>query len=283
MFSIASITNFLSINTVVTAVSFCKYALCDMFTTENPAALMMLSIAPFVVSEIVTNLFLIKFTNSPKKKYIESNSYERLYEPQEEYKGEFIYYMLMSSLIKGISHYYISPISFNNQLTFTSAAIDIGTFIIKSFVLEVVFDGCHYTIHRFAHSNAILYKHVHKIHHKHIHPSIYTTFYMHPVDILLSYTLPLYVSMKVIGCSRFQFYMYITYLSLQEIAGHSGKAMYPSSGFAQCIWLPKLFHFELYTDDHDLHHTKFNYNYSKRFTLWDKLFGTYMKPETLKN
>ena len=50
--------------------------------------------------------------------------------------------------------------------------------------------------------------------------------------------------------------------------------MRPTSSFPQCIWLPRLFNIELYTEDHDLHHSRNNCNYSKRFSLWDKIFKT---------
>ena len=32
---------------------------------------------------------------------------------------------------------------------------------------------------------------------------------------------------------------------------------------------------ELYVEDHDLHHLKGNCNFSKRFSLWDRVFGTF--------
>lgn len=62
-----------------------------------------------------------------------------------------------------------------------------------------------------------------------------------------------------------------------EISGHIGKRMHPTSSFSQFIWLPKFFNIELYTEDHDLHHSHNNCNYSKRFSLWDKVFGTHKK------
>jgi sterol desaturase/sphingolipid hydroxylase (fatty acid hydroxylase superfamily) len=39
--------------------------------------------------------------------------------------------------------------------------------------------------------------------------------------------------------------------------------------------LPKSLSIELYSRDHLLHHTKPNTNFSKRFSIWDKLFFTY--------
>jgi sterol desaturase/sphingolipid hydroxylase (fatty acid hydroxylase superfamily) len=59
-----------------------------------------------------------------------------------------------------------------------------------------------------------------------------------------------------------------------EISGHAGTYN-KNSSFNQCIWIPKLFGIELYARDHYIHHEKFDYNYAKRFTIWDKAFGTY--------
>jgi sterol desaturase/sphingolipid hydroxylase (fatty acid hydroxylase superfamily) len=39
--------------------------------------------------------------------------------------------------------------------------------------------------------------------------------------------------------------------------------------------LPKWLNIELYCEDHDIHHSVNNCNYSKRFSLWDKVFGTF--------
>lgn len=42
-------------------------------------------------------------------------------------------------------------------------------------------------------------------------------------------------------------------------------------------WLPRLFNFQLKVEeDHDLH-----CNYSKRFTLWDKVFGTFVEKKEI--
>ncbi len=60
-----------------------------------------------------------------------------------------------------------------------------------------------------------------------------------------------------------------------ELCGHSGKDIKTGS-FVQCIWLPRLLNIQLYTVDHDNHHSKNNCNYGKRFSLWDKVFNTYI-------
>jgi sterol desaturase/sphingolipid hydroxylase (fatty acid hydroxylase superfamily) len=67
----------------------------------------------------------------------------------------------------------------------------------------------------------------------------------------------------------------LVYKTFIELSGHTGKKLYPSGSFAQFIWLPKMFGIQLYTEDHNLHHSKGNCNYAKRFSLWDRIFGTY--------
>ncbi|HDY86814.1 MAG TPA: hypothetical protein ENH82_01720 [bacterium] len=54
-----------------------------------------------------------------------------------------------------------------------------------------------------------------------------------------------------------------------------GKEMDKSSSCPQFYWLPKWLGWELKPADHYKHHTHFNCNYSKRFSLWDRTFGTY--------
>ena len=75
--------------------------------------------------------------------------------------------------------------------------------------------------------------------------------------------------------SYFQFILLVVYKTAVEIAGHTGKKTYPTSSFPQFPWLVKYLGIELYTENHDLHHRYLNCNFSKRLSLWDKLFGTY--------
>jgi len=94
--------------------------------------------------------------------------------------------------------------------------------------------------------------------------------------LVITNSIPTIVTLLIIpNISYLQFHFIIVYKNFIEIAGHSGKISYPTCSFPQFVWLPKLLHIELYTDDHDLHHSLNNCNYSKRFSLWDKFFGTY--------
>jgi len=192
------------------------------------------------------------------------------------------FYLLQTSLIKTFTHAFLiyildfkpasihPPFFFNFFLFFLS-------FIAKSFLFEIVFDLFHYSTHRLLHFSPLLYRNIHKTHHEIVNPIPYSTFHMSILDLLFSYSFPLTISLYVLpfDFSLLQFYLLITYLTYQEIGGHIGKIMKPTSSFPQFIWLPKLLGIELYAEDHFLHHSKIKCNFSKRFNIWDKIFNTY--------
>ena len=63
-------------------------------------------------------------------------------------------------------------------------------------------------------------------------------------------------------------------LEVGAVAGHCGCHS-DATSFPQCVWLPRLLGIALTTRDHDAHHTRPKAcNFAKRFTLWDRAFGT---------
>lgn len=197
-------------------------------------------------------------------------------EPKESYRGEFHYHIFRTILIESSMIYYISRREGSvNQLQ------DLALFIPVSFVFELIFDFFHYTTHYAMHRVPILYQWSHKVHHKFRYPTPLTTYYQHPTDIILTNTLPVLATLKVMSMAGIpvSFYtfcllnMYKTYI---EISGHCGKVLNTTS-FPQCVWIPRWLGIGLRVQDHDLHHTLNNCNYAKRFTLWDKVFGSYRR------
>ena len=67
------------------------------------------------------------------------------------------------------------------------------------------------------------------------------------------------------------------YKAYVEAAGHAGCESRATS-FPQCVWLPRYLGIALRTADHDAHHGAAAVNFAKRFTLWDRVFGTYATP-----
>ena len=173
----------------------------------------------------------------------------------------------------------ISDITDGNIIGVLNSTVGI---VIKSFMFEIVFDCAHYAVHRSFHEIPVLYKNVHKYHHEYCNPTAWTAFHIHPADLVLSYSLPLFIATMIASPTKNELLLITTYLTHQEIGGHLGKKMYPTSCFAQCIWLPRFLNIELYTEDHDLHHKKINCNFGKRFALCDKLFDTYQSGTLLE-
>mmetsp|Transcript_85215 Transcript_85215/g.160501 ORF Transcript_85215/g.160501 Transcript_85215/m.160501 type:complete len:351 (-) Transcript_85215:80-1132(-) len=165
-----------------------------------------------------------------------------------------------------------------------------GILVAKSFWMEVVFDFCHYWVHRACHSHPKLYKLAHKAHHRHHNPSVLCTLqqdigetiFANFLPALIAYaSLHIFFALSEVGVlSRFEMAYVMAMKIYQEIGGHMGT-MTSISSFPICMWLPRALGIELRTSDHDLHHAMLKANYSKRFKLWDLVFGTYKKhPKT---
>ena len=124
------------------------------------------------------------------------------------------------------------------------------------FMFELIFDLFHYII---AYSKILFY-----------------TYYHSPLYVIISVSIPTLIATRVVSFTSFQMELVLVLKSFIEISGHTGKRLYPSSCFPICVWLPRLLGIELYTEDHCRHHSENNCNYSKRFALWDRVFGTYL-------
>ena len=203
--------------------------------------------------------------------------YVKRIEPQQQFSYQFDLFVLSSTLIETITHALIKN-TFYNSIDDLQIINDLISFIFISFLFEIIFDFFHFTNHLIFHKNAYLYKNIHKIHHTFKYPNSITTFYQHPLDLLFTSSIPTILSLYFmpIKPTYFQYFLISTYKAFIEISGHSGKII-KSTSFPQFIWLPKILGIELRVDDHDLHHSLNNCNYSKRFSLWDKLFGTYLQ------
>jgi len=154
---------------------------------------------------------------------------------------------------------------------------DLISFIPISFVFELVLDFFHYWFHRLLHTKQFYF--IHKTHHIVINPRPIVNFYQSPIEAVIVSGFPTLLALCTIPTpSLFQFILLLTYKMYIEVAGHAGIVSKPSSSFTQFVFLPKLLSIELYTEDHHLHHALNKYNYSKRFAIWDKLFGTYKLP-----
>lgn len=188
-------------------------------------------------------------------------------------------YILSSTMVETLT-FPVLLLTTNCCSDTVSYAMDTMFFIPWSFLFEIIFDFWHYWCHRTMHMYSNLYRYIHKQHHQGIYVNVLTTYKQDVFDILLSNSLPfiltcLIMSMFSLSPSLWQIHLMLMYKEFVEISGHCGKVLYPTSCFPQCIWIPRLFKIELYAEDHHLHHIYYNKNFAKRFSLWDKCFGTY--------
>jgi sterol desaturase/sphingolipid hydroxylase (fatty acid hydroxylase superfamily) len=274
-----SIKIWLSINMPIIAYSTINY---DSISRLSDPLSSILRIPVYYFTELLKNITLINVMNT-EKPLISYRISPSITDPS------IMINLATTSLVKAVVQNYISinliiPSEVTNMIDLNIPII-FGCFLYKSFIFEVIFDFFHYWLHRLLHTYPILYRHIHKKHHKYPQPSATTAFYMSIPDLILSHCIPLILSSYIMSqnqytiINKWEFMLINTYLSYQEVGGHLGRWMDPTSSFAQFVWLPKWLGIELYTENHDLHHSQIIYNYSKRFSLWDKVFGTFKSSE----
>jgi sterol desaturase/sphingolipid hydroxylase (fatty acid hydroxylase superfamily) len=180
---------------------------------------------------------------------------------------------IKTSLVETASFYILTHYFSNTYLTIT---YDLITFIPRSFAFELILDFGHYWTHRTLHTYPMLYTIIHKKHHQD-HLINVNTSYNHTVsDYIITNTIPLIISAYFVPSTTYFYNLVFWYKSFVEFSGHTGK-LNSAGSFPQFIWIPKAFKIQLYNSDHNTHHTNPNHNFSKRFSIWDKLFGTYKK------
>jgi len=249
---------------------------------------------------LVRNWTLLYYINFATRNIARIND-DPAHIPKEHYPGEFHVNVLISTMVEAVTHVILKRTIFlnrvinNSPITFLSIVISLVSFVPVSFCFEVIFDLFHYLTHRLGH-HRLLYKYSHKKHHTYQHPTCIIYFYQDLIDSIVTNSIPTYLGLFLTGSmiSYPMFHCILMYKTFIEIHGHSGKMMNPLTTFPQFIWFPKWISIELATEDHDLHHS-LNYrlhqsekghthytlshcNFGKRFSLWDKVFGTYESP-----
>jgi len=269
MISFQSAKNFLYINAMIISIGYLEYNTLNYVETYNFYYLLI-----YLLFVIRNNIVLNFICYNLKNKESINKNYSKIEDYTESYKNEFALTLLSSTTIETLTYLFIKNTLFNNYAIVSY--YDILLFIPKSFVFEIIFDFFHYWTHRILHSNKFLYINIHKKHHKYKYPLPILTYYHEPLDLIITNSIPQFLTLIIFPhISLFQFNVILTYKTFIEISGHSSKKLYPIGSFSQFIWLPRFLNISLYAEDHTLHHTENFCNYSKRFSLWDKVFGTY--------
>lgn len=120
-----------------------------------------------------------------------------------------------------------------------------------------------YWIHRGLH-HPRLYKTLHKPHHRWIMPTPYASYAFHPLDGFAQ-GLPYHVFPFLFPLQKMASVAMFIFVNFWTILIHDGEyvANSPFINGAAC---------------HTMHHLYFNYNYGQYTTLWDRLGGSYRKP-----
>ncbi|ROV98934.1 hypothetical protein VSDG_03653 [Cytospora chrysosperma] len=125
-------------------------------------------------------------------------------------------------------------------------------------------DFCIYWIHRWLH-HPLIYKRLHKPHHKWIMPTPFASHAFHPLDGFAQ-SLPYHVFPFFFPLQKLAYVFLFMFVNFWTILIHDGEFVSdnPVVNGAAC---------------HSIHHLAFNYNYGQYTTLWDRLGGSYRKPD----
>jgi len=142
------------------------------------------------------------------------------------------------------------------------------------FMWTVIYDFFYYWIHRSFHMNTKLYKWIHAKHHSIREPYRGVTL-LHTIQEMIFEILgPTLLTQLVLKLSPENLVIAYVNIQISEVTGHSGTD-WKMPGWCFFPGLAEILGFALHIPDHDAHHAERVVNFSKQFTLWDKLYGTY--------
>lgn len=146
-----------------------------------------------------------------------------------------------------------------------------GYYIFSWVLMFFIHDTYFYWMHRGMH-HPTLFKHVHLVHHKSTNPSPWTAYAFHPIEgFLEAMIVPILAFGVPLHSKSMGFFLF--FQIIYNVYGHLGFELYPK-GFHK-TWIGKWVNTSV---AHNLHHDKFDGNYSLYFLFWDRMMGT-LRPE----
>ncbi|CCE62688.1 hypothetical protein TPHA_0D00440 [Tetrapisispora phaffii CBS 4417] len=137
--------------------------------------------------------------------------------------------------------------------------------LVFEYVSFIMFTDCGiYLAHRWLHWPKV-YKAIHKPHHKWLVCTPFASHAFHPVDGYFQ-SLPYHLYPMFMPLNKYLYLVLFTFVNFWSIMIHDANHMSnnPYLNGTAC---------------HTVHHLYFNYNYGQFTTLWDRLGGSYRKPE----
>lgn len=121
-----------------------------------------------------------------------------------------------------------------------------------------------YLAHRGLH-HPLLYKHLHKPHHKWIVSTPFASHAFHPVDGFIQ-SLPYHIFPFIFPLHKVSYLLLFVFVNMWTVMIHDGYFIMNNI-------------FVNGTACHTIHHLYFNYNYGQYTTLWDRIGGSYRRPD----
>jgi sterol desaturase/sphingolipid hydroxylase (fatty acid hydroxylase superfamily) len=126
-----------------------------------------------------------------------------------------------------------------------------------------------YWWHRYRHANDFLWRTLHQIHHSPQRIEMFTSFYKHPLEMVVNSIIGSAVAYTILGIDVEAGAYYILFAAMGEIFYHSN--------LRTPHWLGFLFQ---RPEMHRVHHKAgHHWNNFSDFPIWDMLFGSYANPK----
>lgn len=202
-----------------------------------------------------------KYSLFPDSK-IQTNKLSRISEPelQKCIKQVAFAHLVMQPL--GLPLYYLV---LKTRMIFDTSQYDWTELLTHIPVYLILEDAAFYWFHRLLHT-PFLYKHIHKVHHSYHQPIPLAAEYTHPIDYILTGSLPLFLGPFVMKSHVYTFWIWLLIRATEAMDGHSGYDLW---------FMPfRYFPFRPGSQVHDYHHSHNKGNYGSFFYFWDKLCGT---------
>ena len=164
--------------------------------------------------------------------------------------------------------------------------------VLRQVIAVFILDAWEYWIHRLMHVNKFLYRHLHSRHHRLYVPYAFGALYNHPLEGFFLDTVGTAIAMKVSKLTLREAMFFFVFATMKTVDDHCGWN-FP--------WDPLQFLFSNNSVYHDVHHqtygikanfsqpfftfcnfplslTSFIRSFANRFSVGDRLAGTYMAP-----
>lgn len=130
-------------------------------------------------------------------------------------------------------------------------------------------DTYFYWTHRLMHTK-LLFKHFHAGHHRSLTPTPWAILSFQPLETVFQFGF-FALLVVLVPMHPAVLLAYFLFDGLINAAGHCGHEIVPRS-----YRVHPLLRFTNAVTHHDLHHSRFNYNFGQYFNFWDRLMGTFL-------